>query len=299
MKNIELHQVDAFTDELFGGNPAGVVTNADGLEADEMQQIAREMNLSETAFVLEPTEPEATLRLRYFTPSQEVAFCGHATVGALAQLALLNRYGLHKPGNNEITVQTQAENLRMSVVNEHGKIEIGFTAPALDLQSYPLQGASFAEKMGINDSMLLPGSTIMIDKNLRYIYIPARSLAALGEQNFDFARIKQQFADENIIVFCLFSSETMRPESDLHARGLAPLVGIDEDPFTGSMQAGLLAAAKHNNLIPADQTVVVSEQGHFIERPGFAILNHDLTTDRITVRGQATPFFSTTIQLPS
>lgn len=95
MKIIDLHQVDAFTDKLFGGNPAGVVTNADGLTEEEMQKIAREMNLSETAFVLKPTQDGADVRLCFYTPpGDRIKFCGHATIGTLFQLAQLNLYGL-------------------------------------------------------------------------------------------------------------------------------------------------------------------------------------------------------------
>ena len=122
MRKIEIHQVDAFTDELFGGNPAGVVTNADLLSESEMQQIAREMNLSETAFVLSATDPEADLRLRFFTPANtEIDFCGHATVGALAQLAWNGK--LAATGRQSVTVETKAQTLPMEVSNQQGKVE--------------------------------------------------------------------------------------------------------------------------------------------------------------------------------
>ena len=80
-------QVDVFTDRVFGGNPLAVVFDADGLGDAEMQAIAREMNLSETTFLLPPTRPECAARVRIFTPAREVPFAGHPTIGTSWVLA--------------------------------------------------------------------------------------------------------------------------------------------------------------------------------------------------------------------
>src|SRR5512143_1658976 len=80
-------QVDAFTDRLFGGNPAGVVPDARGLDDRAMQAIAREMGCAETAFVLPATRADCTERVRFFTPGEEVPMCGHATIATYVVLA--------------------------------------------------------------------------------------------------------------------------------------------------------------------------------------------------------------------
>jgi phenazine biosynthesis protein PhzF family len=82
MKNYRIYQVDAFTKTSLTGNPAGVVTNAAGLTDQQMQQLARELNNSETAFILPATDPKADFQIRFFTPTTEVPICGHATIGA-------------------------------------------------------------------------------------------------------------------------------------------------------------------------------------------------------------------------
>jgi len=82
INSVTVYQVDAFTTQLFKGNPAGVVLNADGLSDDQMQYIAREMNNSETAFILSPQSDDHDVWLRYFTPATEVPICGHATIAA-------------------------------------------------------------------------------------------------------------------------------------------------------------------------------------------------------------------------
>jgi len=116
----------------------------------------------------------------------------------------------------------------------------------------------------------------------------------LGGQAFDFGRIREQFGNEEIVVFSLFTNETHSSRTDLHARGLAPLFGIDEDPFTGSMQAGLVAAAKQNGYVDTDKEKITTEQGHFIGRPGKAEISHDTATNEFTITASAVQVFSST-----
>lgn len=296
MKKIDLHQVDAFTNQLFGGNPAGVVTNADELSETDMQNIAREMNLSETAFVCMASTNDATLKLRFFTRSgDEVPFCGHATVGTLAQLAKLNMFELGQPGTQTVRVETGIGVLEMKVVNDD-TTKIIFATPPVTLELYHLQGKDFAQKFGVPAELIDAKGQIFRDTTLNYLYIPAVSLEALGEQTFDSNRIREKFGQENTIVFCLYVAETFDTAADLHARSLAPNIGISEDPFTGSMQAGLVVAAKQNGLIASDQHQITTEQGHFVGRPGSAIVEQ-AADGSITVTASATPVFSTTMEL--
>mgnify|MGYP000119584299 CR=1 FL=1 len=93
-----LYQIDAFTDRLFGGNPAGVVPYADDMTAAQMQALARELNNSETAFISRDASPDYDLHIRYFTPTAEVPVCGHATIGsfhALQEMGLVAEGGTY------------------------------------------------------------------------------------------------------------------------------------------------------------------------------------------------------------
>ena len=292
MKEVAVHQVDAFAEAIFGGNPAGVVSNADSLTESEMQNIAREMNLSETAFVVAPTTKDADVRFRFFTPTQEIPFCGHATVGALFQLAALNLFHLGKPGKNSVRVETGAGVLPATITNADDAPAVTFGAPNVEMVPYQLQGEAFATAFGIPTELIKTDATILLDKKLNYIYIPAASLDLLGKQSFNFDHIRKQFGTEKIIAFALYTNETFSNKSDLHARGLAPNVGIDEDPFTGSIQAGLIAAAKQNGYIDAGKERIVTEQGNFVERPGKAEVHHNITTNEFTVTASAAPVFS-------
>jgi PhzF family phenazine biosynthesis protein len=187
-KIIDLHQVDAFTDTLFGGNSAGVVTNADELNDSEMANIAKEMNLSETAFVLKPTNVDADIKLRYFTPTEEVQFCGHATVGALYELARLHMYGLGGFGQSSIRVETNIGVINISVTQGNdSQSRITFSTPKVSMEPYRLQGEEFAHSFGIPTDVLGKNGEILIDNELNYVYIPVRSLRQLGDLKFNYA----------------------------------------------------------------------------------------------------------------
>lgn len=294
-----MHQVDAFTDTIFGGNPAGVVTNANRLSDQEMKHIAREMNLSETAFVLKSTSDAADVKFRFFTPATvEIDLCGHATIGALYELSRMEMYGLGKKGGNKIRVETNAGILEMSVAQgKDNKPRITFAAPAVAMEDYRLQGKAFANEFGIPTNVLLPQGKVLIDRKLNYIYIPIATLKYLSKLQFDFDTIRMNFADENIIVFCLYTNETFGENSDLHARVTGPLIGIDEDPFTGSTQSGLLHAAKQLGIVDNKQSTFIVEQGNFIGRPGFVEVTHDRKTDEVSVTASAVQVFSTILVL--
>jgi PhzF family phenazine biosynthesis protein len=275
MKTVKLSQVDAFTDRLFGGNPAGVVFEADFLTDDEMKNIAHEMNLSDTAFILKPTSKNADVKLRYFTSGKaEIKFCGHATVGALCEIARLGIFGMKGAANHKLKVETNAGVLPMEIVKKSDSdITIRFTAPKVELANYKSQGQEFSDRLVIPIEAVDTRYPIMIDSTLNYIYFAIKSLEELGKLEFNFQRIIDNFKSEGIVIFCLITPETFDKENTIHARGLAPLVGIPEDPFTGSMQAGLATYARENKIVPETLSEVCTEQGHFIGRPGFAIID--------------------------
>lgn len=295
MKTIDLHQVDVFTNTLFGGNPAGVVTNADELSDKEMICIAREMNLSETAFISKATVPEASFRLRWFTPEVEVDFCGHATIGALFELARLKLHYLGREGQSKVRVETKSGILDMWSTVKDGAITATFTAPTPKMEEYHLQGKAFANALGIPSQVLLPDSKIMINTALNDLFIPIDSPEALQKLTFDFAHIREQFKQEGIVVFGLFTVK----EGEFQVRGLAPLVGVDEDPFTGRLQAALVSTAKYNKLIDQMQSEIKSRQGHFIGRPGEARIIVDPHDGTTKVTGACAHVFSTNITLGS
>ncbi|HTS00715.1 MAG TPA: PhzF family phenazine biosynthesis isomerase, partial [Bacteroidota bacterium] len=123
---ISVKQVDAFTETPLTGNPAGVVVKADGLTDRQMQMVAREMSVPETAFILPPTMPGADLRIRWFSPTVEVPLCGHATIASFHALAESNMCGMENPGAYSFNLETRSGILPVEVTKTRDETDILF-----------------------------------------------------------------------------------------------------------------------------------------------------------------------------
>src|SRR2546422_3912824 len=169
---LRIKHINAFTRNPFLGNPAAVVTKADGLTEKQMQLIAREMNLSETAFVLRPTRTGADLRLRWFTPTVEVSFCGHATVASFHALVEEGRFGTGRPGQYSFQLETRSGILPVSVQKRSAtKAWVKVQLPPCSFSSYNGQLAQVLEALQVKQRELHPRLPVQIDAR-RMLYMP-------------------------------------------------------------------------------------------------------------------------------
>ena len=127
-RSVQIYQIDAFTDQLFTGNPAGVVLGAECLSDAEMQLLARELAHFDTAFVLPATEPGNDLQVRFFSPRHEVSFIGHATVAA--HIARLDA-GLVKPGTFRQITRNTLYDVQLKQHGERSEVSVEIPAPDL------------------------------------------------------------------------------------------------------------------------------------------------------------------------
>ena len=298
MQALEVHQVDSFTDEPFSGNPAGVVLEADGLSDGLMKKIAREMNLSETAFMLQSSV--ADIRLRYFTPSgAEVKFCGHSTVAALYMLAHRGLRGITEPGQYELTIEANVGLVpaRIAVQTDAG-VTVSFQTPAVELKKSTISPTELAHVLSIPLACLDQDLPICYERINQDLYVRVNSLQALGELQINQKTAKQFAQEHDIVAYVLFCTETVAKDHHIHMRCFAPAVGIPEDPFTGSVLGGLAQYLLDHHLLPAKTKIIKVEQGHFIARPGFVELDLQTSTPHaFWVKAKARHFFSTEIEL--
>lgn len=295
MRSYTIHHIDSFTQEIFSGNPTVAVLDAETLSVEEMKKIAMEMHLSECGFIF-PSE-KADFRLRYFTRTgDEVKFCGHATVGALCAIAKEGRFGCTSKGKN-FHVETNAGVLPMSINQDsRGEYIYSFDAPKIDLSIAPYKLEEVIEALGIDPELIDLSLPLMLEKTNNYLYFAAKNLQKLGEIQLDFPSAIRFASQDQIVIFCIATPEVFNGKNHIHARGFAPLVGVPEDPFTGSMQGGLYAYIQENQwLSPGVKTVGV-EQGHFMGRPGEiqmeAISHHPL---EVRLHAQAFHLFKATL----
>lgn len=289
-RRVSVLQVDAFTRQPFAGNPAGVVLDAAGLSDGEMQEIAREINVSETAFLLPPAVG-GDFRLRYFTPGQEVDLCGHATVATFFALAATGRL---RPGGEAAALSTVRVETRAGLL----PVEVRWAAGRPDMvvmtQAQPRFRPCAADLAEVAACLGVPLSAIdggavpvgIAYTGLWHLLVPVRDLAAVQGMAPDLPRLAR--LNEAIAVHSthVFSFETVQPGATLHARSFAPAIGIAEDPQTGTASGALgayLVARGAMGVVPGAAPAGLGgtirlemEQGHELGRPGLIAVEVEL-----------------------
>ena len=230
-----VYQVDSFTTERFHGNPAGVVPNADGLTDVQMQQIARELNNSETAFIFSATDDSYDVEVRFFTPTTEVPLCGHATIAAHYVRAIegnLTGYFVQK---------TRAGLLPVEIVPDGDDYAIIMTQ-AEPFVSDPFEKElthAIAHALGILPEDIredCPVSIASAGHSKIMVGIKNRSLLDnLNPNDAELTEISRIVGCNGYYVFTLSPSE----EVLVHGRMFAPAIGIREDPVTGNANGPL------------------------------------------------------------
>ena len=270
---LKFYQADVFTEDPFGGNPVAVFPDAHGLADHQLQQIAREMNLSETVFVLPPTDQAAVVRLRIFTPTQEIPFAGHPVLGTfyvLAQLGLVAATDgitrvMQECNIGLFPVELYAQDGELTrVVMTQPKPE--FLGPVDAMEDvYKIAGALGLAKYAITD---MKWPIEVVSTGLPVLIVPVRTLTAVRSIQPNASAIMDicsRFGANGIMVF---TTMTVEPSSTVHARMFAPSIGILEDPATGSASGALGAYLVQKGVVDvAPTTDIVVEQGYEIERP--------------------------------
>ncbi|HEY0504063.1 MAG TPA: PhzF family phenazine biosynthesis isomerase [Lysobacter sp.] len=290
MDALRLYRIDAFTTRRGEGNPAGVVTNAEGLDAARMQAIAHRLGYSETAFVLPPSGDDHDLHIRYFTPTVEVPVCGHATVGAHFALALEGaapglRRQLTGAGVQQVeTLQRDGETL----------VRMRQNPPVFAEPLAPPLVRELAATLGIGEDDLDPrGPVQFVDTGHGKLMIPIRSRARLRALQPDMVRLaslNERAGTRGYFVFTLDTREG--DDAHTHGRMFAPGIGVDEDPVTGNANGPLGAYLVRHGLIAADGPRVRfrARQQTGTGRGGFIDVDVDVSGGEpvaVTIEGRA------------
>ena len=280
---LEYHLLDVFTDRQFGGNPLAVFPQPPpDLLPSVMQRIAQELNLSETTFVLPPTDPAHHCRLRIFTPAAELPMAGHPTVGSAYALAHLGRIG-------PLDAQT-------TLVFEEGVGPIGVTIHADRLgkpkevwmrQPIPQFGDIYQDRRAIAAMLSLDESDLhsdapvqVLSSGLPFLYVPVATLAAMARVRLRQDRWGALLAGSDAQNVFITTTETVEADSSAHSRMFAPALGVGEDPATGSASGPLAAYLLRYGL--SDSGDMIAEQGFEMGRPSFIRMRVERSGDEIT-----------------
>ncbi|KHD36649.1 hypothetical protein NL50_08990 [Clostridium acetobutylicum] len=300
IRKYNLYQIDSFTKEKFTGNPAGVITNADGLTEYEMQKIARELNNSETAFVFSSKDERYDVWVRFFTPTNEVPICGHATIAAHYARAIENNLETsrvyHKTGAGILPVDVINENDDYKVIMTQGKIEFGSVIDGEKKEK-------LLRALNIEKSDLLENYEIQIvSTGHSKVMIGIKSLNTLNklQPNYDeLSKLSKIIKCNGYYVFAVTSEDS---DILIHGRMFAPAIGINEDPVTGNANGPLGAYLVHHKLACYDKSIFKfkAKQGEAIGRQG--IIEVEVRIDKeepveVKISGNAVVVFKSEISL--
>ncbi len=282
--HLTYYTLDVFTERRLAGNPLAVVTDgAANLSTAAMQAIAREFNLSETVFVLPTDKPAHSAKARIFTPSRELPFAGHPTIGTAVLLAEL-RAGT--TSDEALIVLDQAiGTVRVGVRLRKGAPYAEFDAPKIPVEAGLLPSADrLAAGLG-----LLPSEigfenhkpTCFAAGNA-FAFVPVSSLDAIARARPQFPHWNAAFEEQGLVGAFLYTRQCVHTTSAFHARMFAPASGVPEDPATGSAAVCFAGVVKHFDTLPDGQHRRIVEQGYEMGRPSEIALTVDVTQGKLT-----------------
>ncbi len=281
MRNLVIKQVDAFTTRPFGGNPAGVITNGDGLRPEEMMNIAGEMNLSETAIVTLPESLDTDFRIRFFTPSNEVDLSGHVVIAATWALLEEERIQV-SDGVTTVNMGTNVGRIAVDLLfystdspetgSDRVALRNGLACGELhrimmhqSIRNHSPSSIPASEIAGILgiDASEISGTGLpmeVVSTGLDQLMIPIRSKETILELNPDLIKLGLSNKKHGIQTNHIFSTDTFSEDCVTYSRHFAPAVGMWEDPGTGTAAAGLGNYLLRHGIVTSGEMIM--EQGN-------------------------------------
>ncbi|MFI9206082.1 PhzF family phenazine biosynthesis isomerase [Streptomyces sp. NPDC053048] len=279
--SVEILRYSAFTHDPAGGNPAGVVLDASGLDDAAMLAVAAEVGYSETAFVTGHDEASRRFRVRYFSPLAEVAFCGHATVALTVALA-------ERLGPGDIVLDTPVGEIPVATKVD-GEGAVLATLTSVPTRSRPAASTELdatLKALGWTSGDLDPALPphVAFGGN-DHLVLAAASRARLADLDYDFDELAEVMRRHGWTTVHLVWRES--PER-FHARDPFPVGGVVEDPATGAAAAAFGGYLRTLGLVTEPATITI-RQGEDMGRPSDLLIELDPRDTRTRVSGQAVP----------
>ncbi len=298
-RTVNVFQIDVFTTQLFAGNPAGVVLGAEHLSEAEMHALARELNNSDSAFVLPPDGPDHDVQLRFFTPTREVGFVGHASVAAhVARLAA----GEGRIGKLRQKARTGIYDVEVSGSVAAPRVSVAIPAPQFQPAISAETRTRLLDIFGIDTAALDPKCPVVVTKRTSTrLMIGLRSADLLASLQPNLEELKRMTPHVGADGYFLFVRDAHGPGTT-ESRLFSPVLGIAEDPVSGNAHGMLGAYLVVNGLLPVTngRSRLRGFQGRSMERPGEVDVEVEVSggqPTRIHISGAARVVFRTDIAL--
>ncbi|MGM0581075.1 MAG: PhzF family phenazine biosynthesis protein [Bacteroidota bacterium] len=296
---IKFQLFDVFTSKAFGGNQLAIFDDADGLTAQQMLTIAKELNLSESVFLNKPVQ-DADAKMRIFTPGIELPTAGHPTIGTA--FYLLKEKGISPKKENELLLEQKIGNLKVQYEKNEGEV-----SKILMEQPLPKFEQTFKDKKLVASLLSIEEEEIEADFPCRivncgnpFLIIPIKTLKSVQKLKLN-TELFNEILDEIFITGVMaFTMETQNPEHITHSRMFAPHIGVAEDPATGSAH-GPLASYLHNYNMADLSELSIGEQGYELGRPSqvkMKIVQEDGKISKVLVGGSCVHIGIGEIRMP-
>ena len=268
--NTPFYQVDVFSNQLFGGNPLAVFLRGEDFKESQLQQVAREMNLSETTFIFPSSHADAEFNVRIFTPNKEIPFAGHPTLGT----AFVLRHSNLTPSTQKKIRLNYKSGLIHVKLEEDGKIFM--TQPPGKILETISNVADVAQALGLNVNNIASDLPIQIvSTGFPALLVPINSLRSIQRIDLNLSLLKVLLEESKVDMIYPFTLQTCEEKNSVHARGFAPFIGINEDPATGSVAGALGYYLFEKN---SEEKEITIEQGYEMMRPGKIFVKIDKST---------------------
>lgn len=269
---------------MFGGNPLAVFLDGRGVTDMEMQALAREMNLSETTFILPPADPANDFRVRIFTPGRELPMAGHPTIGTAFVLA---RERMLPAGDETVTIRLEE---KVGLIPVQLEMKDGLPDKIWMTQPRPAFGPVFpnadavAEMLGIDPTDIRNDLPIeVVSCGMPFLFVPVRNLATMRRLSFNRDLSRRALESLEVSEVFVFAMEVENAGSTVHSRMFAPELGVPEDPATGGASGPLGSYLVRHGVVSAQPKVsIVSEQGIEMGRPSFIHIEITQEANEIT-----------------
>ena len=287
---ISFYQVDVFTKQLFGGNPLAVFPQAQDFKEEDLQKVAREMNLSETTFVYPSTSDEADFDVRIFTPTCEIPFAGHPTLGTAY---VLRENGLVTKDKNPLRLNFKAGIIPVWTEEDKGFMQ---HPPAKFLQELE-RSEKIAQALGLGLEHLDGRFPIqVVSTGFPALLVPVISLDKIKEIAINTQTLHEVLEPLGIDMVYAFTTQVVHSSFSLHSRAFAPSMGIPEDPATGSVSGAVGAYLAKYDVIEKEKLGDIKiEQGYEMKRPSsiyVQVTQQGSEIQKIRVGGQTQSVFT-------
>ena len=278
MKTPTFYFVDVFAEEKYAGNQLAVVMDTDSLSDEQMQKIANEIHFSETTFVLPKKQNTKEFNVRIFTPTTELPFAGHPTLGTVYVI----KHSKTNTNTKQITLNLKAGKIPVTFEQKDGK-EILWMKQLKPVFGKTFQIDQFQSLLNLEKSDFDSKYVIQeISTGLPFIIVPLKNLDAVKRARINPIKI-HDFVKQTPAGILIFSPETYDKNNQLNVRVFVDAFGIPEDPATGSGNGCLVAYLSKNQYFGTHEVNIKVEQGFEIRRPSKLYLKAKKEYNRLSI----------------